>query len=69
MVLFALVLVLTICSSATSIDNPGTRLSDEIKDVPWLLEEKLMEQPLGSDSFPFADGVLPSSGCDVGQVE
>ena len=67
MVLFALVLVLTICSSANSIDNPGT--GDEIKNVPWLLEEELMEQPLGSDSFPFADGGLPSSGCDVGQVE
>ena len=66
MVLLALVLVAICFSSTTSVASPD--INDEIKNVPWVLETELLEQPLESDSFPSADDILESGCDDVGQV-
>ena len=65
MVQFSLALVAICFSSTTIVASPD--INDEIKNVPWVLETGLLEQPLEPDSFPSADDIL-ESGCDVGQV-
>ena len=66
MVQFSLVLVAICFSSTTIVASPD--INDEIKNVPWVLETELLEQPLESDSFPSADDILESGCDDVGQV-
>ena len=74
MELLALVLV-AICSTTTTTTSyttttMATTTSDDIKNLPWVLEKELLpgQQPLESDFIlSDEDGVLPSA-CDAGQV-